>query len=62
MTKQERDRKFQLWGWVLFVVSSGFYLAISIRDWDTLTFLGALFFLLACIVFIIPLVGARDDG
>ena len=49
------ERTCQLWGWGLFVISALFYGWASIRSGDILGFLGSLFFLVACIVFLIPL-------
>ncbi|MBC2703634.1 hypothetical protein [Desulfobacula sp.] len=48
------ERKYQIWGWALFIVSSLFYGAASIRAGDLLGVLGSLFFLVACIVFLVP--------
>ena len=46
--------KCQLGGWFLFIVSALFYGIASIRAGDFLGFLGSLFFLVACFVFLIP--------
>ncbi|MFK7801446.1 MAG: hypothetical protein AB8G95_07445 [Anaerolineae bacterium] len=48
------DRQFVLLGWFFFIVSALFFLAVGIRSGDWLTTLGALFFLLANIVFLVP--------
>ena len=50
------ERKCHLWGWVLFVVCAGFFIASSIKEGSILTLVGSLIFLAACVVFIIPLV------
>ena len=47
--------KFQLWGWILFIVSALFFIGSSIRAGDVISLMGALFFLVSCIVFMIPL-------
>ena len=41
------DRQFVLLGWLFFIVSALFFLAVGIQSGDWLTILGALFFLLA---------------
>jgi hypothetical protein len=51
---------FQLWGWILFIICAGFFIAASIRHRDTLTLIGSIIFLIACLVFLIPLlIGAE---
>jgi hypothetical protein len=57
--QQRRELRFQLWGWALFIISAGFFTAASIRIGDTLSLLGSLFFLGACIVSVIPLITIR---
>jgi len=52
----ERDTKFQLWGWGLFTVSALLYTVSAIRSGDVLALLGSLAFLIACIVFMVPLI------
>ncbi len=52
-------RRFQLWGWGLFVLSALFFLASAWRSGDLLALLGALFFLVACFVFLAPFVRGR---
>ena len=49
------EMKCQILGWGLFVFSALFYMASSIRHGDSLGFAGGAVFLLACIVFLIPL-------
>lgn len=50
-----REKKFELWGWILFVVSAIFFIVGGIRSGDVVSLLGAVFFFVACIVFLIPL-------
>ena len=47
--------RFQLWGWMLFIVSALFFIGSSIRAGDIMSLMGGLFFLVSCIVFLIPL-------
>ena len=52
--EQRSERRINLAGWVLFVVSALFFIAASVRAGDTLGLLGSLFFLIACFVFLLP--------
>ena len=54
-----RDRRFQLAGWMLFVVSAIFFIASSLESRNPLGLAGGIFFLLACVVFLIPYAGRR---
>jgi hypothetical protein len=56
------EKKCQLWGWVLFIASAISYLAASIRTGDLLAILGSIFFLVACIVFLIPFIFGGRSG
>ena len=49
------EHRAALIGWVLFVVSALFFTAASARAGDGLALTGSLFFLVACIVFLLPL-------
>ncbi len=55
----ERDRKLQLCGWLLFVLSAAFFIATSIKSGDILALIGGLLFFVACIVFLIPFIRQR---
>ena len=44
----------QLWGWGLFIISALFFMVASWRSGDMVSFLGGLFFLIACLVFLLP--------
>ena len=50
------NHRFQLWGWILFIFSALFFIASSIRAGDQLSLLGGVLFLVACFVFLVPLV------
>ena len=50
-----QEIKYQLVGWILFIICAIFFIASSLKNHDTLTFLGSVVFLIACIVFLIPL-------
>ncbi|MCB9454473.1 MAG: cytochrome oxidase subunit III [Anaerolineaceae bacterium] len=49
------NTRLQLWGWVLFVLCAGLYLAANIEAKSTLGIIGSIVFLVACFVFMIPL-------
>lgn len=57
-----QEIKYHIVGWVLFVLCAIFFLGSSIKNRDTLTFIGSILFLMACIVFIIPLVRKKESG
>jgi hypothetical protein len=52
----DRNERFQLYGWLLFVVCSFFFIADSAVAGNPMGIAGSVIFLLACIVFLIPLV------
>ncbi len=62
--KRNRERKFHLSGWILFIVCAGFFIASAIKADDILGLAGSIIFLVGCVLFIIPLVinGKQDEG
>ena len=57
--EEGRQRSFNLWGWALFGVSAIFYILAALRQGDPLALVGSLFFLVACVVFALPLLARR---
>ncbi len=57
---RKRQQTWQLWGWILFIVSALFFIATSLRAGDPLGLLGGVFFLVACFVFLVPLAAEAD--
>jgi len=56
MKKQvKRELKYQLAGWISFVICAILFMASSLRNHDTLALIGSIVFLIACIFFLIPL-------
>jgi hypothetical protein len=53
---QHVQHRYQLWGWILFIGSAIFFMASSIRANDPVSLMGGTLFLVACLVFLIPLV------
>ncbi len=60
----DRDKRFHLWGWGLFLACAGFFIASGIMTGDLLSVIGSVIFLVGCVIFIVPLVsrGKRDKG
>ena len=59
MRPGDRRRHDQAWilaGWLLFVVSALFFIASAWRSGDGLALAGGIFFLIACIAFLVPVV------
>ena len=51
-----QDFRYHLAGWILFVLCAIFFIASSLINRNVLTFFGSVIFLIACIVFLMPLV------
>ena len=51
---------FHLAGWLLFVASAVFFIASSLATGDAIGLVGSVLFLVACLVFVWPLVRQRD--
>jgi len=60
----ERDKKLQFLGWILFVICAILFIASSIRNGDWLSLAASILFLVACIFFMIPFMGiiTADDS
>ncbi len=61
----KRNLKFELWGWILFILCAGFFITSSIINHDPFTLIGSIIFLIACLVFIRPLMtkgGKKTSG
>ena len=57
---KDREMKFHFWGWILFVVCAGFFIGASIENGDVLSLCGGIIFLIACVVFLIPILRKRN--
>ena len=51
-----REIRSQLWGWILFVICAGLFIAASLRSGDHLSLAASIVFLVACGFFMAPLV------
>lgn len=49
------SRKSQILGWTIFTLSALTYIADGLRSGDMLSLVASLLFLLACVVFFLPL-------
>ena len=56
----KRNLKFEFCGWILFIICAGFFIAASIKHRDTLSLIASIIFLIACLVFITPLITKGD--
>ena len=54
--------RIQLTGWILFVLSAGFFIAASIRAGDLIGLIGGILFLVSCFVFLLALVPMPVTG
>ena len=52
--KTVTEWKVNFVGWILFVFSALWFIVASVRTGDTVYLLGSIFFLLGCVVFLIP--------
>jgi hypothetical protein len=52
---QHTQHRYQLWGWILFIGSAIFFMVASIRADDPVSLIGGTLFLVACFVFLVPL-------
>lgn len=57
MSDEDRseDLKYEVWGWVLFFVCAVLFTISGIINGDIIVFAGSVTFLVACVVFMIPL-------
>ncbi|CAN5678997.1 hypothetical protein BH18ACT11_BH18ACT11_29150 [soil metagenome] len=55
----QEDKSYDLWGWLLFVISALFFIVSSIRNGDVIGLLGGVIFFLACMAFLASYVGVR---
>ncbi|MFC1915093.1 cytochrome oxidase subunit III [Chloroflexota bacterium] len=53
------EKRFQIVGWLLFLVCAVFFIMQSLTDNNIFGFTGSLIFLAACFVFLIPLILSR---
>jgi len=59
MRQKERESRFHLMGWALFLLCSFFFIADGVTAGDPLGIVGSVLFFLACIIFLIPFTWKR---
>jgi hypothetical protein len=59
---QATQNRFQLWGWILFIASALFFMISSIRAGDPVSLAGGALFLVACFVFMAPLLARHETA
>ena len=52
----DKTMRYQLYGWILFVVCALLFIAASVIDKEPLVLAGSVIFLLACLFFLVPLI------
>jgi len=50
-----RERRVNLWGWILFLVCAIFFILSSLQSGSITGLVGSIIFLAGCVVFIIPI-------
>ncbi|MBW2963260.1 cytochrome oxidase subunit III [Candidatus Woesearchaeota archaeon] len=50
------SKKFEMAGWVLFIICAILFIISGFRSYDSLLIIGSFIFLFACFVFLVPLV------
>jgi hypothetical protein len=61
MNSPQKDKRYELWGWILFTISALFFIASSLRNRDIVGLLGGGFFLLACAAFLASYLGTHRE-
>ena len=56
VTRKVPETKYQIAGWILFIICAILFIGSSIMNQDLLTFIGSVIFLIACVVFLIPII------
>ncbi len=54
-----KAKRYDLWGWLLFVISALFFIVSSVRNGDMVGLFGGVFFLLACVAFLASYIGTH---
>jgi len=55
-----RERKYQLYGWLLFLICAVLFIVDSSINWSPWGMAGSLFFLFGCIAFILPFMWKKE--
>lgn len=58
--KQERESRWQLFGWVIFLGCSIFFILSSVIDGGPWTLIAGVLFFLGCVIFLIPFIWKKE--
>jgi len=58
---RRRERNYHLAGWALFLICAIFFVASSLATHNVLSLTGSAIFLIACVIFMIPLLFRGDQ-
>lgn len=61
VNENNREQKFNLWGWIMFLVCACFFIASAVDTENIWGLVGSIIFLVGCIIFIIPLVRQKKQ-
>lgn len=59
--KEAKENRFQLLGWLFFLVCSLFFIADSLTSRSLLGLIGSAVFFVGCIVFLVPFAWKKGD-
>ena len=59
---KKSDRIYHVWGWILFIICAGFFIVSSVKDGNLFSLFGSIVFLIACFVFLVPLLSGRQPS
>ncbi len=55
---QFKELMAQFWGWILFLICAVLFTVSSVKSGDGLLIVASIFFVLGCVVFMVPLIRA----
>jgi membrane-bound ClpP family serine protease len=57
-----KAERYQLYGWILFIACALLFIVESFINRQPLLFVGSIIFLLACVLFLVPLIETLRNG
>jgi predicted membrane channel-forming protein YqfA (hemolysin III family) len=58
--RHAHNARYQLAGWILFIVCAFCYIISSLIHGDAWTFAGSVIFLMACLLFLVPMLKKKE--
>jgi hypothetical protein len=58
----ESENACHFWGWILFLACAVLFIVSGARNRDWFTFAGSILFLVACLLFLVPLLKKMRNG